>query len=156
MLHSMRVDKHSSTSVIMYMYMTCTFSLYTVHALKNVPFCLRFSKNDKKTATKTDKKDAMLDVMCCLLLPESYTTAQDVLNATQDRLAPRVQRALEGVAGASEAARAERVREERRGERDTQLNPALRGVSQKLLEKVYVCVCVCVNGQCILCVCYVL
>lgn len=64
-------------------------------------------------------------------------TAQDVLNKAQGRMAPRVQRALEGVAGTSEAVREEKVREERGGETVTQLNPALRGISQKLLEKVH-------------------
>ena len=79
-----------------------------------------------------------------MLYVESYTTARDVLNVTQDRLAPRVQQALESVAANSEgaAAGAEQGRKERGkdGERQGaqgQINPALRGVSQKLLEKVY-------------------
>ena len=67
-------------------------------------------------------------------LTESYTTAQDVLNATQARLAPRVQRALEGVARSSVGA--EPARNDGGVSVAPSGNPALRGVSQKLLEKV--------------------
>ena len=67
-------------------------------------------------------------------LTECYTTAQDVLNATQGRLTPRVQRALEGVATTSERKGAEPVKEV--GGVSAPLDPALRGISQKLLEKV--------------------
>ena len=67
-------------------------------------------------------------------LTESYTTAQDVLNAAQGRLGPRVQRILEGVASSSERNGAEPVREV--GGVSAPLDPALRGISQKLLQKV--------------------
>lgn len=70
-------------------------------------------------------------------LTESYTTARDVLNVAQEWLAPRVQQALESVAGSSEGRTAERAKEERGGSvTDAQINPALRGVSMKLLEKI--------------------
>ena len=79
-------------------------------------------------------------------LTEGYTTARDVLSVAHERLAPRVQRALEGVAASSEAARAAGGGREGResrgggegggGSSSQTMNPALRGVSQKLLEKV--------------------
>ena len=75
-----------------------------------------------------------------MLYVESYTTARDVLNVTQDRLAPRVQQALESVAANSEGAEQGRKERGKDGERQGaqgQINPALRGVSQKLLEKVH-------------------
>ena len=51
-----------------------------------------------------------------------------------ERLAPRVQQALEGVAKSS---RSEPAKEEEKGSSTgSQINPALRGVSKKLLEKV--------------------
>ena len=68
-------------------------------------------------------------------LTETYTTAQDVLNAAQGRLAPRIQQVLEGVAGSSERKGAESVKEV--GGVSAPLDPALRGISQKLLEKVW-------------------
>ena len=88
-------------------------------------------------------------------IKETYTTAKDVLNVAQDRLAERVQAALasasDGGVGRSEAGDPGEARE---GERRVQgvavvkreegsgaTNPELRGVSTALLEKVnYLCV----------------
>ena len=50
-----------------------------------------------------------------------------------ERLAPRVQQALEGVA---ESSKSEPAKEEKQSSTSSQINPALRGVSLKLLEKV--------------------
>ena len=70
---------------------------------------------------------------------ERYTTAQDVLNAAQERLAPRVRQVLEGVAANAEGGKSEEaVSQEAGGSTTAEVNPALRGVSQKLLEKVHV------------------
>ena len=83
---------------------------------------------------------------------ESYSTAQDVLNATQARLAPRVQQILTGVAANTSESGTGRNREGEDGDMEgkgeegleepgkcaVEVNPALRGVSQKLLEKVHV------------------
>ena len=90
----------------------------------------------------------------CLLspsfCPESYSTAQDVLNATQDRLAPRVRQILTGVAANTAESGTGRKRESEDGDMEgrggeegleesaVKVNPGLRGVSQKLLEKVYI------------------
>lgn len=51
-----------------------------------------------------------------------------------ERLAPRVQQALEGVAESSTSKPAKE--EEKESSTGSQINPALRGVSLKLLEKV--------------------
>ena len=68
---------------------------------------------------------------------ECYTTAQDVLNAAQERLAPRVRQVLEGVAANTEGEKSEEPTGQKAGSTTTaEVNPALRGVSQKLLEKV--------------------
>ena len=73
----------------------------------------------------------------------------------QEWLAPRVQQALESVAGSSEGRTAERAKEERGGSvTDAQINPALRGVSMKLLEKVTLCSWCAIKLNCVrVCVC---
>ena len=72
-----------------------------------------------------------------LVVTESYTTARDVLNVAHERLAPRVRRALEGVAGTSEGTGTEGTQAEKaEGNSSAQINPALRGISLKLLEKI--------------------
>ena len=90
-----------------------------------------------------------------LTLTESYNTARDVLNVTRERLTQRVQRALENAAGNSEGGAGEGVGETEEGgggggrggsSTTPEVNSALRGVSQKLLEKVK-----CVIPTCILC-----
>ena len=62
---------------------------------------------------------------------ETYMTAKDVLSIAQDKMAPRVQRALENVSRESEG----------RGEGapsapKTTVNPMLKGISEDLLAKV--------------------
>ena len=83
-------------------------------------------------------------------IKETYTTAKDVLNVAQDRLAERVQAALasasDGAVGRSEAGdpgearegerRVEGVAVAKREEGRGVTNPELRGVSTALLEKV--------------------
>ena len=77
------------------------------------------------------------DVFCLFPPAECYTTAQDVLNAAQERLAPRVRQVLEGVAANTEGLKSEEPTGQKAGSTTTaEVNPALRGVSQKLLEKV--------------------
>ena len=82
-----------------------------------------------------------------LTLTESYNTARDVLNVTRERLTQRVQRALENAAGNSEGGAGEGAGETEEGgggggrggsSTTPEVNSALRGVSQKLLEKVKV------------------
>lgn len=66
-------------------------------------------------------------------LAETYTTARDVLIATQSRMTPRVQQALASVARERESN--EETRKDR-GSTKTELDPSLRGIPEALLEKV--------------------
>lgn len=61
---------------------------------------------------------------------ETYMTAKDILSIAQDKMAPRVQRALENVS---------RESEKRGGAPSapkTTVNPMLKGISEDLLAKV--------------------
>ena len=68
-------------------------------------------------------------------IKETYNTAKDVLNATQGRLAERVQAALASV-GESEAGDCGGSGEARTKQESNVCNPELKGVSAALLEKV--------------------
>ena len=78
-------------------------------------------------------------------IKETYTTAKDVLNVAQDRLAKRVQAALASAGGGESSSEAGDSGEAREGERVVKreeshvTNPELRGVSTALLEKVNCC-----------------
>lgn len=80
-------------------------------------------------------------------IKETYTTAKDVLTVAQGRLAPRVQAALASVGESGVDASGERVRAVKREESAEEVksdvsDPALKGVSPALLEKVHsVCAC---------------
>ena len=78
-------------------------------------------------------------------IKETYTTAKDVLNVAQDRLAERVQAALASAGGGGESSgeagdSGEGEKLLKRKEESGVTNPELRGVSTTLLEKVsYMC-----------------
>ena len=105
--------------------------LYThfLHGISSISFCLPCSTEP---------------LFPLHTLTESYNTARDVLNVTRERLTQRVQRALESAAENSEGGVGEGAGGEteeggggRVGSSTTpEVNSALRGVSQKLLEKV--------------------
>ena len=88
--------------------------------------------------------DSVPEIEAALLpappIKETYSTAKDVLNVTQDRLAERVKAALASVGESSEAGDSGEARERERvvkREESHVTNRELKGVSTALLEKVH-------------------